>query len=56
MHIFTHLKPSSANKTGYGIYADGMVEHDAMVGELLNKLTDKSCNLFGEKMVLCKQL
>ena len=40
MHIFTHLKPSSANKTGYGIYADGMVEHDAMVGELLSKLKE----------------
>ena len=40
MHIFTHLKPSSANKTGYGIYADGMVEHDAMVGELLAKLKE----------------
>ncbi len=23
MHIFTHLKPSSKNKTGLGIYADG---------------------------------
>ena len=30
----------SANKTGYGIYADGMVEHDAMVGELLAKLKE----------------
>jgi arylsulfatase len=40
MHIFTHLKPSSANKTGYGIYADGMVEHDGMVGELLAKLKE----------------
>jgi arylsulfatase len=40
MHIFTHLKPSSANKTGYGIYADGMVEHDVMVGELLAKLKE----------------
>jgi arylsulfatase len=40
MHIFTHLKPSSANKTGYGVYADGMVEHDAMVGELLTKLKE----------------
>ncbi len=40
MHVFTHLKPSSANKTGYGIYADGMVEHDAMVGELLSKLKE----------------
>ena len=28
MHIFTHLKPSSIGKTGLGVYADGMVEHD----------------------------
>jgi arylsulfatase A-like enzyme len=40
MHIFTHLKPSSAGKTGLGIYADGMVEHDAMVGQLLAKLKE----------------
>jgi arylsulfatase A-like enzyme len=40
MHIFTHLKPSSDGKTGLGIYADGMVEHDAMVGQLLAKLTE----------------
>jgi arylsulfatase len=38
MHIFTHLSPSSAGKTGLGIYADGMVEHDAMVGQLLDEL------------------
>ncbi|MBL9140758.1 MAG: arylsulfatase, partial [Phycisphaerae bacterium] len=40
MHIFTHLKAASKGKTGYGIYADGMVEHDAMVGELLDKLKE----------------
>jgi arylsulfatase A-like enzyme len=40
MHIFTHLKPSSQGKTGLGIYADGMVEHDAMVGQLLAKLKE----------------
>jgi arylsulfatase len=38
MHIFTHLKPASEGKTGLGIYPDGMVEHDAMVGQLLDKL------------------
>ena len=38
MHIFTHLKPSSVGKTGLGIYADGMVEHDGMVGQLLAKV------------------
>jgi arylsulfatase A-like enzyme len=40
MHIFTHLKPESEGKTGLGIEADGMVEHDAMVGQLLKKLDD----------------
>ena len=40
MHIFTHLKPASQGVTGLGIYADGMVEHDGMVGELLKKVKD----------------
>jgi arylsulfatase len=38
MHIFTHLKEGVAGKTGLGIYADGMVEHDRQVGEMLDKL------------------
>jgi arylsulfatase len=38
MHIFTHLKAESDGKTGYGIYADGMVEHDGQVGQVLAKL------------------
>jgi len=40
MHIFTHLKPGSEGKTGLGIYANGMVEHDGMVGQLLDKLKE----------------
>jgi len=40
MHIFTHLKPASQGVTGLGVYADGMVEHDGMVGELLAKLKE----------------
>src|SRR6476620_1885430 len=40
MHIFTHLKAESAGKTGLGTYPDGMVEHDAMVGQLLDKLKE----------------
>jgi arylsulfatase len=40
MHIWTRLKPESQGKTGLGLYPDGMVEHDAMVGELLKKLDD----------------
>jgi len=38
MHIFTHLKKESEGKTGLGVYADGMVEHDAHVGQVLAKL------------------
>jgi arylsulfatase A-like enzyme len=38
MHIWTHLKPSSVGKTGLGVYADGMVEHDRQVGQLLDEL------------------
>ena len=40
MHIFTHLKKESAGKTGLGVYADGMVEHDGHVGQLLDKLKE----------------
>ncbi|MFT7288601.1 MAG: arylsulfatase A-like enzyme [Halieaceae bacterium] len=38
MHVNTHLKPESDGATGLGIYADGMVEHDGHVGELLDKV------------------
>jgi arylsulfatase len=40
MHNFTHLKDTSAGATGLGIYADGMAEHDAMIGQLLDKLDE----------------
>src|SRR4030095_13820365 len=40
MHIFTHLKRESQGVTGLGVYPDGMVEHDGMVGQLLKKLDD----------------
>jgi arylsulfatase len=40
MHVNTHLKPASDGKTGLGVYPDGMVEHDGMVGDLLKKLDD----------------
>jgi len=40
MHIWTHLKPESEGKTGLGVYPDGMVEHDAHVGQLLDKLKE----------------
>jgi arylsulfatase len=38
MHIWTRLKPSSVGVTGLGVYPDGMVEHDALVGRLLKTL------------------
>ena len=40
MHVFTHLKKEIQGKTGLGIYADGMVEHDRQVGEMLDKLKE----------------
>ncbi len=40
MHVFTHLRPEVDGKTGLGIYADGMVEHDNHVGQLLAKLDE----------------
>jgi len=38
MHTYTHLSPKWEGKTGLGIEADGMVEHDTDVGLLLNEL------------------
>ncbi len=40
MHIWTRLKAESQGKTGLGSYPDGMVEHDAQVGEVLAKLDE----------------
>ena len=40
MHVWTHLKKESQGRTGIGLYPDGMVEHDDMVGGLLKKLDD----------------
>lgn len=36
MHNFTHVKKENLGKTGLGFYADGMVEHDALIGQLLD--------------------
>jgi len=38
MHLYTHLKSESDGKTGLGVYADGMVEHDGHVGLMLDEL------------------
>ncbi|NUP12997.1 MAG: arylsulfatase [Polyangiaceae bacterium] len=40
MHVFTHLKKESIGKTGKGMHADGMVEHDGHVGQLLDLLDE----------------
>ena len=40
MHNWTHLREEYANKTGLGLYPDGMLELDYVVGELLKKLDD----------------
>ena len=40
MHVFTHLKKESLGKTGKGMHADGMVEHDGMIGQLLDQLDE----------------
>ena len=38
MHVWTHLAPNWQGKSGYGLYADGMMEHDYHVGQLLDEL------------------
>lgn len=40
MHIHTHLKDESQGVTGLGDYPDGMVEHDKMVGQMLDRLEE----------------
>jgi len=40
IHIFTHLKKESDGKTGLGIIADAMTEHDGQVGQVLTKLKE----------------
>jgi len=40
MHVWTHLSPQWLGKSGYGIYADGMLEHDHDVGLVLAKLDE----------------
>ena len=40
MHVWTHLSEKYQNKTGYGIYADGMVELDDIVGDLTKALNE----------------
>ena len=39
MHNFTHVKAANHGNTGLGEYADGMIEHDAQIGEILEYST-----------------
>ena len=40
MHFRTHVKAENLGKSGQDEYSDGMVEHDAHVGELLKVIDD----------------
>jgi len=40
MHVWTHLSDKYKGKSGYGMYADGMMELDDGVGALLDKLDE----------------
>ena len=40
MHVWTHLPEEYEGKSGYGMYADGMMQLDDDVGELLAKLEE----------------
>ncbi|BBB30501.1 arylsulfatase [Neptunomonas japonica] len=40
MHVWTRLSEKWEGKTGQGIYADGMAEHDDQVGQLLSKMDE----------------
>jgi arylsulfatase len=39
-HVWTHLSPQWQGKSGFGLFADAMMELDWIVGELLKKLDD----------------
>jgi arylsulfatase A-like enzyme len=40
MHVWTHLSDEYEGKSGYGLYADGMMQLDDGVGRLLDKLDE----------------
>ena len=40
MHVWTRLSPEWDGKTGHGLYADGMAQHDHDIGILLDKLDE----------------
>src|SRR5262245_4412347 len=40
MHLYTHVRPEYKGRSGISDYADGMLEHDGHVGQLLKALDD----------------
>jgi arylsulfatase len=40
MHVWTRLSPEWDGKTGHGLYADGMAQHDRDIGVVLDKLDE----------------
>jgi len=40
MHVWTRLDPKWDGKTGHGLYADGMAQHDYDIGIVLDKLDE----------------
>lgn len=40
MHVWTHLSEEYQGKSGYGLYADGMMDLDDQVGVMLDKLEE----------------
>ena len=40
MHVWTRLSPEWDGKTGHGLYADGMAQHDYGIGIVLDKLDE----------------
>jgi arylsulfatase A-like enzyme len=40
MHVYTHVPPNYDGRTGLNFYADGMVQHDDHIGQILKKLDD----------------
>jgi arylsulfatase A-like enzyme len=40
MHYVTHVPDKWAGKSGLNFYADGMLQHDAQIGEVLDKLDE----------------
>lgn len=52
MHVFTHLKDESEGVTGQGIEADGMVEHDKMIGELLEFIDEQDAKTGKETIII----